>query len=43
MYLLVSFIVQNIKKVFKVDPEFLRILEPILGPILARLIPTRCS
>ena len=43
MYLLVSLILQNIKEILKVDPEFLRILEPILGPLLASFAPTRCS
>ena len=41
MFLLVSLIIQNIKKILKVDPELLRIFEPILGPIVASLLPTR--
>ena len=45
MYFLAAFIVQNIKKILKVDPGLLRtvIFGPILDPILARLLPSRFS
>ena len=45
MNFLVPFIVQNIKKIYKADPQLLGsvIFGPILGLVLDRLFPTRSS
>ena len=45
MNFLVPFIVQNIKKIYKANSELLGtvIFGPMLGLVLARLLPTRSS